>query len=267
MNQQELKQALSFVGDLAVRVGDFLLTNQHKISVLNYKDKQDVLTNIDLEAEQIILEALEKKYPTHSIFSEEKGLVDKNSEYKWVIDPLDGTKHYIRQIPIYNTAIALTHNDEVVLGVSYRPVEDQMYAAIKNGGFFFNEKKCHVSENEDLKKSFIFLNFPNCEMEKQAFDKSMKQVASITWNCYRVRPFIDSFMGMGYVARGAFDGFAVFFQEHLWDVLPAILFVKEAGGKVTDFDGKPVDTIDIPHGMLATNGKVHEKILELLKNV
>ena len=100
-----LQKALDFSKKLVLKTGKILLDKQRTVKIKNYKDRQDIVTNIDLLAEKTIIEAIEEKYPTHNIFSEEKGLIDKKSQYTWIIDPLDGTKEYLRKIPNFNTTV------------------------------------------------------------------------------------------------------------------------------------------------------------------
>lgn len=266
MNQKELTRTLEFAEDLARKVGQFLLENQSKVSVVKYKDKEDILTNIDLAAEKMIIDAIKERFPNQAILSEEKGDNQIDSDYKWIIDPLDGTKHYFRQIPVFNTTLALLYKGEIVLGVSYRPVEKQLYSAIKNNGFFYNHQKISVSSNPDIKKSFLFLGIPNAhKLTPKKYQLRMKQFSDLNQNCYRIRCMADSFMGMGYVARGVFDGFVdLYGEEKPWDVLAGFLFVTEAGGKVTDFYGHKINHSDFSQGIVASNNQIHDQLLRLL---
>ncbi|OGB79811.1 hypothetical protein A2011_01840 [candidate division CPR3 bacterium GWE2_35_7] len=266
MTTSELKKTLSFTENLAQKVGEYLLDNQKKVTVLNYKNRQDILTNIDVGAEKIIIEAIEKKFPNHSIYSEEKGHIDKDSDYQWVLDPLDGTKYYVRDLPIYNTAINLLYRGKSILAVSYRPVEKQLYSAIKKGGFYYNGNRYTVSQTEDIYKSFLFVGLPNSQLEKNDYERKMEQFKKVNWASYRVRCLADSMLGMGATARGAFDAFVdLYGKEKIWDVIAGILFVTEAGGVVTDLNGDQIQNNDTSKGILATNGKIHNELLSLLK--
>ena len=265
ISNSDKKQILEFTEELSQKVGQYLLDNQKEVTILNYKNRQDILTNIDIAAEKIIIEAIERQFPSHSIYSEEKGHIDKSSDYQWVLDPLDGTKYYIRDLPIYNTAINLLYKNAPVLSVSYRPVEKQLYSAIKGGGFYYNGEKYTVSTTEDVNNAFLFIGLPNSQLEQADYDQKMAQFKKINWACYRARCLADSMLGMGATARGAFDGFIdLYGKEKIWDVLAGTLFVSEAGGKVTDLSGKTIVNNDFSKGILAANEKMHRRLLEIL---
>jgi myo-inositol-1(or 4)-monophosphatase len=116
------KSFLNVAIEAATEVGEILLKDFNKTKILKYKDRQDIVTNVDIKAETLIIKKIKENFPDHNIFSEEKGRENLNSKYTWVIDPLDGTKHYLRKTPIFCTSIALQKDGEVILGVVYAPM-------------------------------------------------------------------------------------------------------------------------------------------------
>jgi len=259
-----LKSAQKFAEGLAKKAGKFLMENQDKIKIIQYKDRQDICTNIDLAVEKIVLDAIQKKYPSHNIFSEEKGLINKKSPYTWIVDPLDGTKEYLRKIPSINTTLSLWENKEILLGVVYLPIEKELYSAAKNRGAFLNNKKISVSKENKLANSILYSYLPNYKLSIQKFKVLWNNLGKLIRKSYRLRGAFQSVTSLCWVAAGKCEGFTTY-QQKLWDVAAGILMVQEAGGKITDTKGDPVKIKNNEvESIIALNAKIHNQILKTI---
>ncbi|MCX6764518.1 MAG: inositol monophosphatase family protein [Candidatus Nealsonbacteria bacterium] len=249
--------------EAAKEAGKMLMKNFNKATVIKYKDRQDVLTDADLRAEKIIINKIKSNFPDHNIISEEKGEENLKSEYTWIIDPLDGTKHYIRKIPIFCVSIALQKKEEIIVGVVFFPAMNNLFYAEKGKGAFLNDKKIHVSRIKNLANSFIYTELPNYKLSKKAFSRNHKKLEKLFKKTYRVRAWGSGPLGLCYVASGGFESYiALNDGAKLWDIAAGAIIVKEAGGKVTNINGNKFIKKTIH--LIASNDKVHDKLLKLL---
>ena len=214
----------------------------------------DLVTEIDEKSESIILGKINSLYPDHAILSEETGRHDKDSDYLWVVDPLDGTNNYAQGIPIFVISIALQYNGENVLGLIYAPYLDEMFYATKGGGAYFNEKKLSISNKTELNQCVVATGFPYdkniCELN------NTKYVSNILPELRGLRRMGAAAFDLAYVAAALIDGYWEM-NLNLWDVAAGILLVEEAGGKVTHFrDDRKISII-----------AANEIISEKLKNI
>lgn len=265
----DLLKTKDFVEKLVKEAGKFLLENQNKVQIKKYKDRQDICTNIDLAVEKMVIEALEKKYPTHNILSEEKGLIDKKGEFTWVIDPLDGTKEYIRGFPIFNVNISLEANRKTLLGTVFLPKTNDIFSAVGRLGAFKNGCKTAVSQEAKLENSFIYTHLPDYKMPEKFFKKTWIKLGAILRLCYRLRSFQADILSLCWLANGGLEGFILLppTSARWWDLATGILMVEEAGGKVTDQKGKPLRLKDGKvESIVASNGRIHGQILKILNN-
>lgn len=270
MNDLDCKKTLAFAKKLSIEAGNLILNKRNKYEIsVHKKDFLDVATNVDLAAEKLIISKLKKYYPKFNILSEEKGFINNNSPYTWIIDPLDGTKEFMRNIPTYSVNITLEKNFEIILGVVYYPNYKQMFSALKNNGSYINNHKTAISKKLLLKESFIYTHLPDKRMEKLGFFSSWNFLGKIAYNSYRLRGIGDDMLSLAYVAGGHIEGY-VLLKYHddwgpkWWDLANGILMVEEAGGIVTDFNGNKIKNRDISHGIIATNGKIHQELLSLV---
>ncbi|MFC1711577.1 inositol monophosphatase family protein [Patescibacteria group bacterium] len=261
----DLKKVKKFSEQLAFKVGNYLVTSQNKVKIKAYKDRQDIVTNVDLEAEKRIIKAISKNYPQHNIQSEEIGFIDNKSLYTWVIDPLDGTKEYARGLATFNLNISLETAAKTILGLVYVPKTKEMFSAIDKFQAWENNMKINVSQTKKLKDSFIYCHLPSYKMEKKKAKLTWQKLAKISKKCYRLRSFQADVLSACWVAKGAVDGYILFSQmEKWWDIAAGILIVQEAGGMVTTLTGKPFKKSLLKKGMLVTNGKIHQQLLNLI---
>jgi myo-inositol-1(or 4)-monophosphatase len=231
--------------------GTFKISNKEGIN--------NLVTEADHAAEKAIIEVIRHTYPDHFILSEETGEIKTDSEYKWIIDPIDGTVNFANGIPICCVSIGVEKDGEMISGVVYAPLLNELFFAQKGLGATLNDKRIHISEKTELASSCLVTGFPYSYPDGengplQVFEKLIRKGIP-------VRRLGSAAIDLCWVAAGRFDGF----YEHklqAWDSAAGFLIVKEAGGQVTDFDGNPYSVYQ-PH-ILATNGKIHEDLRAVL---
>jgi|TARA_B110001452_G_scaffold170839_1_gene142993 myo-inositol-1(or 4)-monophosphatase len=209
------------------------------------KGPSDFVTNADLKAEKIIIEELLKAKKNYSIISEESGIQNnKDRDNVWIIDPIDGTSNFLHGVPHFSISIALKSNNEIIAGLIYDPIKDEMFYAEKNNGAYFNNQRIRVSQ----KKNVASCLFATGGQIKTEIDLITRKTGSAA-------------LDMAYVAAGRFDGY---FQNNLnlWDIAAGIIIVKEAGGTVNQISLSKNDNIKI----IASSTAINEKILDKLKN-
>lgn len=239
------------------------------------KDKAtgyDVLTTADAAAEKIILDAVKLNFPDHSIFSEESGSNSLENDHKWFIDPLDGSKHVVRGLPYFCINLAVSYKDEIVLGITYIPLLDQLFEAKKGHGAYLNGQKIHVSDRYAFEQIIVNAEFPSRNFKvdwgASEYSKAFSQFEKLIKNVFRVRMIGSGPIGLAYTAMGGFDSYVRFQPYSIEDVAAGYLLVKEAGGQITDFDGNEVDILSHNKGLFAAgNSVVTDKIVEFLKDV
>jgi len=222
---------------------------------VSIKGPGDFVTSSDKKVEKIIIEELEKARPSYSILSEEIGEVNKDKEFKWIIDPIDGTSNFLHGIPHFAISIGLEHNKEIISGIIYDPIKDEMFAAEKGNGAYVNNQRIRVSSRSNLKDCIIFTGGPRAnDKSKDLIFEEYKKI-SLKVNT-AIRKLGSAALDMAYVASGRCDGFL---QRNLnyWDIAAGIILVKEAGGYVTDFNGK--DEYIKNKSILAANSKIIKK--------
>jgi myo-inositol-1(or 4)-monophosphatase len=220
----------------------------------------NLVTEIDKKSEEIIINFVNKEFPGHAVLAEESGGQKTSSEYLWVIDPIDGTTNFAHGLPIFAVSIGVQKNNETICGVVYDVMNNIVYSSEKGSGSFSNNKKLHVSTNDDLAKSVLVTGFPYNVSENP--DYAIERFNAFVKTSRAVRRLGSASLDMCYVASGVFDGFWEVYL-HPWDVCAAKLIVEEAGGIVTDFAGNKIDIY--AYQFLADNKFVHEKMIEVLK--
>lgn len=228
--------------------GSFTISNKEGIN--------NLVTEADHASEKAIIEVIRQQYPDHHILTEEQGEFKTTSEFKWIIDPIDGTVNFSHGVPLCCVSIAVEKAGEIVLGAVYNPVMNEMYFAEKDKGSSLNEKPIRVSIQKEVEKSLLVTGFPYTYLDMpngplQVFERFIRRGIP-------VRRLGSAAIDLCWVAAGRFDGF----YEHrlqAWDSAAGFLMVTEAGGKVTDFEGNDFSPYQ-PH-LLATNGHIHEEML------
>jgi len=230
---------------------------------LTFKNKErlgDIVTQADTTSEEIILTELRKHFPTHNFISEEIGKINNHSEYTWLIDPIDGTTPYSSGMPTFAISIGLVKEGQPILGVVNLPALDSLFWAEREKGAFLNGKKIKVSNKNELIKCVVGLDVPYVGVRREAIERLLLPLAD------KVRyPTMLGCASVGgvYVAKGVLD--AYIHSAHPWDYAAAFLIVTEAGGKVTDYNGKPIDWSKDWIDFFASNGLIHDEIISLIK--
>ncbi|MAJ23098.1 MAG: inositol monophosphatase [Candidatus Pelagibacter sp. TMED64] len=229
---------------------------------VSLKGPGDFVTTSDKKVEEILIDELSKARPNYQILSEESGAIEKKeSEFKWVIDPIDGTFNFLHGVPHFCISVALEKNKEIIAGVIYDPIKDELFAAEKGEGSYLNNYRMRVSGRNKLENSLIFTGFPKFNsLEKDKTLKEFSMINEIT--LCPIRILGSAALDMAYVAAGRCDGY---WQRNLnyWDYAAGIILVKEAGGFVTDFEGG--ENFIANRAILATNSKIGSEIIKVLK--
>ncbi len=231
---------------------EFTITNKEGIN--------NPVTEADLASEKAIFEIIRNSYPNHFILSEETGEVAQDSDYKWIIDPIDGTINFSKGIPINCVSIGIEYKGQMLMGAVYNPHMNELFFAEKGKGATLNDKPIQVSNQSKTINAclvtgfpYTYINMPNGPLE--VFERFIRKGVP-------VRRLGSAAIDLCWVACGRFDGF----YEHklqAWDSAAGFLIVEEAGGKVTDFDGN--DYSPYQHRILSTNGLIHDEMLEVIR--
>ncbi|MFP4548862.1 MAG: inositol monophosphatase family protein [Fidelibacterota bacterium] len=236
---------------------EFIRNNAADFGDKKFKGRVDMVTDIDLGAEKIILNKIRQHFPGHSIVTEESDNKDTFSDYRWIIDPLDGTTNFVHSFPFVAVSIGLEYNGEMVMGIVYNPFMREYFFAEKEKGAFLNDKPIHVSGNETLKASLLSTGFPYDLSDH--FERNMQLFSKIYRKTQGIRRAGSAALDLCYVACGRFDGFWEY-DLNPWDVAAGSLIVSEAGGKLTNFTGGKLDIYS--DEIMATNGLIHRELLE-----
>ena len=254
---------LDFAIETAREAGRVLAERFGRASLeVTHKGDIDLVTESDLAAERLIIERIRSYYPRHAILAEESGTATHEgageSAYKWIIDPLDGTTNYAHGYPCYCVSVALEHAGEIVLGVVHDPTRDETFAAERGGGATLNGRTIRVSEIDDLNRAMLCTGFPYDVRGRNQF---ARHFSNFIMHAQAVRRDGAAALDLAYVACGRFDGF---WEEGLrpWDVAAGTIIVREAGGRVTHYDGTPFDVYTPP--IIASNGLVHEAMMGVI---
>ena len=233
-----------------------------KIEISN-KSEIDLVTESDLASERLIIDRIKTYYPRHSILAEESGASnpsgsENQNDWRWIIDPLDGTTNYAHGYPCFCVSIALEHNGRMEIGVVYDPIRDEMFAAERGQGASLNGRRINVSQTRKLESALLCTGFPYDVRQRNEF---ARHFASFIMHAQGVRRDGAAALDLAYVAAGRFDGF---WEEGLkpWDVAAGALIIEEAGGRISNYRGEPLDIHNPP--VVASNGLIHDQMRELL---
>ncbi len=244
----------------AQEAGHYLLEHRGNVRHIDTKSSAiDLVTEIDKESERRIIEIIRSNYPTHSIIAEEGGAQPTDSEYRWIIDPLDGTLNFTHGFPIFCVSIGLEYKGKLIGGVVYDPNTHELYSAERGSGAFLNGTRIRVSETDTMINGLLITGFPynihnNPDQTIERFTDFLKEVQA-------VRRLGSAAIDLCYIAAGRGDGF---WESNLkpWDMAAGIVLVEEAGGTVTGFRGEPITPFD--NWIVASNGRLHRGMLEII---
>lgn len=231
-----------------------------KQKIYDKGESSNFATQADLDAENIIIKNILKNFPDHNIISEEKGEIKNLSDYTWVIDPLDGTISFAADMPFFVVSIGLLYKYEPILGVVYWVTQKKLYFAQKGKGAYMNDQKLSVSKVDKLENAVMGIDFSHLNSRKTKFDKYIAPIIYKTRYPYSLA--CDALV-LALVAEGSLDGFPTL--ANVWDFAGGVILVEEAGGKVTDPEGNPLSWSRKRLDIVASNGLIHDEILEALK--
>ncbi len=254
-----MEEILSITENIAKEAGKILLKYFYNEKDIKLKSISNLVTNADKLSEEKIIELINKNFPTHSILSEEKGDIKKESPYQWIIDPLDGTTNYAHNNPYFSVSIALKKENSIILGVVYDPIRDELFSAIKGKGAFLNGKRIRVSQVKEIRDSLLAFGLP---YELTLNEKNFISFINLSRRSHGVRRIGSAALELAYVSCGRLDGYWCK-KLNIWDFSAGVLLVEEGGGKVTDFDNNIVSLKE--SSIVASNSLIHDKLLEVLK--
>jgi myo-inositol-1(or 4)-monophosphatase len=225
------------------------------------KGEHDLVTVADRASEKLIVDRLQKEYPTHHIMAEEGGETVGSSEYRWYVDPLDGTTNFAHGFPVYNVTLALEHKGELIAGVIADPSRSEVFSVERGSGSYLNGERIHVSKAGRLNVALAGTGFPSRKRHRNINVHFFHQVSMMT---HGVRRAGAAALDLAYIACGRLDMFWEF-SLNPWDIAAGVLLIREAGGTCTDMHGGVLE-LSGKH-ILADNTLLHEETLELFKEV
>jgi myo-inositol-1(or 4)-monophosphatase len=247
---------LAEVEPIAREAGALLLGYLAKHVTIEYKGDVDLVTEADRASEKFIVERLQARWPEHGIVGEEGTRSEADAEYRWYVDPLDGTTNFAHGYPVFCVSIALVRRDgQLEVGVLYDPTRDETFSAERGSGATLNGNKLQVSKTTRLAESILGTGFPSHKRHK---NPNIHFYHQLTLRSHGVRRAGSAALDLANVASGRYDGYWEF-NLNPWDTAAGVLLVQEAGGTVTRFDGTPfrLDSREV----LASNGLIHEELI------
>ncbi len=232
----DLQELCLQVTELSKSVGAFIKNEAENFdrSKIEHKGPSDLVSYVDKEAEKKLVKGLSEILPEAGFITEESTVAREDKEYKWVIDPLDGTTNFLHQMPVFSISIALMHKNMVIIGVVYEINRNECFYAWKNGKAWLNGKQITVSPINNLQESLIASGFPYSQEGKSA--RHFTILRELQDRTHGIRRLGSAAVDLSYVACGRFEAYYEF-NLHIWDVAAGILIVQEAGGTLRDFDG------------------------------
>ena len=229
-------------------------------SQIETKERFDFVTDVDRESESSIVSDISAHFPDHSILAEEAASVSKKNPYRWIIDPLDGTNNYVHSFPCFSISIALEYHSDLILGVIYDPLRDELFHAEKGAGAFLNGESVSVSDERDLSRCLFATGFPF--KNKDLLQPYLDTFTAVFQRVSGIRRAGSAALDMAYVACGRVDCFWEI-KLSTWDIAAGTLILKEAGGKLSDVAGG--NNYLSSGNVVATNGHIHDDVLKITK--
>jgi myo-inositol-1(or 4)-monophosphatase len=260
-----LDEFLEFAINIGRKAGKLLMDfyNSREDLNISYKEDNSILTRADIASEKLIVEAIKKKFPSHSILAEEGDKLDMDSEYTWCIDPLDGTTNFSIHYPFFCVSIALFKKSEPIIGVIYFPSQDELYHAKKGGGSYLNERLIKVSSESAFNRAIVAFSNSRREQDIKLISKIFLELRLLK---QKLRHFGSAALELAYTACGRISGF-LSIGTNIWDIAAGMILIKEAGGKITTLSGKEYTLEDEGKIIIATNELIHENLLVFLNKI
>lgn len=241
--------------EIAREAGALLMTYFERRIGFEYKGDVDLVTEADRAAEKMIVERLQGTWPDHDIVGEEGTRTEKSSDFRWFVDPLDGTTNFAHGYPVFCVSMGLEHKGNLIAGVLYDPTRDELFTAEKGHGAQLNGKRISVSTTKTLSESILATGFPSHKRHK---NPNIHFYHQITLRSHGIRRAGSAALDLANVAAGRYDGFWEF-NLNPWDTSAGVLIVLEAGGTVTRFDGSPWRIAS--DETLASNTILHQELM------
>lgn len=252
---------ISPMQEMAREAGSLIMGHFRQHVKIEYKGAVDLVTIADRTSEALILQRIRKQFPTHDVMGEEGTRIESGSEYKWYIDPLDGTTNFAHGYPVFCVSLAVERSGQRVAGVIYDPTRDEMFSAELGGGSRLNGAVIRVSSMSNLGECLLGTGFPS---QKRHKNPNIFFYHQLTLRTHGVRRAGSAALDLCNVASGRYEGFWEF-NLNPWDTAAGVLIVEEAGGRVTDFSGGPFQIAS--HETLASNGLVHQALLHEFQEI
>lgn len=253
------------MSSIAREAGALVMEYFHQGLKIEYKGEADLVTAADRASEKLIRQRVSQHFPGHDVLGEEQGLSDTGSEYRWYVDPLDGTTNFAHGYPVFCVSLAIEHRTSAegtrVAAVVYDPTRNELFSAERGKGAHLNGSPIHVSQAAQLKECLVATGFPS---QKRHKNPNIHFYHQITLRTHGVRRAGSAALDLCNVACGRFDGFWEF-NLNPWDTAAGVLIIEEAGGKVTRFDGSPFQ-ID-SRETLGSNGLVHDVLVREFQEI
>ena len=255
-----MEKTLEFAIHCALESGKIQREFYEKKIDIHHKGEINLVTEVDIACQKKIIELIDQHFPDDYVIAEEKTNVFDGTRNRWIVDPLDGTTNYAHGYPFFCTSIAYEVQGEVVLGVVYNPIFDELFVARKNGGAYLNGEQMRVSAIGELKQSLLSTGFPYDLATSSR--NNINHWLNFLHQAQAVRRDGSAALNLSYVARGRFEGHWEL-KLNPWDMAAGVLLVTEAGGTVTNFDGGPFTIFS--DEILASNGMIHQAMVDVLK--
>ena len=260
---EDLKAYLDVAESLARKAGELCLRLQGELGDVKYKSQKDVVTIADVGSEKLIVEGLREAFPTHSIRTEEAGVLEgSDPDYRWIIDPVDGTVNFSRGIPLWGISIALHYKGAPLVAVVNLPKLGELYSASLGGGTRMNGNPVHVSAESNPVHSIVSNGDFNVGNPVEINARNSRNFAREAETFERVKCLGSAVVESSFVACGRIDGF-VMTMSYPWDIAAGALLVTEAGGKATHIDGSPMRFEDSEQ-VLFSNGLIHDTLVQVV---
>jgi myo-inositol-1(or 4)-monophosphatase len=255
-------QYLETAVEIAREAGALLANYFERRVAFESKGEFDLVTEADRASEKLVVERLRTYFPSHNIVAEEGGGHNSSSEYRWFVDPLDGTTNFAHSFPVFNVTLGLERAGELIAGVVYDPMRQETFTAERGAGAYLNNRRIHVSAARRITESLASTGFPS---RKRHHNINIHFYYQLAMASHGVRRTGSAAIDLAYVACGRLDFFWEFGLKP-WDMAAGALLVQEAGGRVTDMQGAAHSVTASDH-ILADNGALHEEVLEAFKAI
>ena len=261
-SQCDMSELFHIACEAAHHAGTILKNQYGKQKEILYKSRIDLVTDVDIKSEKAILTLIKSRYPGHDIITEESNPELQDSDFRWIIDPLDGTVNYAHNYPFIAVSIALEINGVTEIGIVYNPIMDEFFTAQKGNGAFLNNRPLSVSETDELGKSFLATGFPY-DIRENPYN-NLAHFNHLIKRAQALRRDGSAALNLCHTAMGRFDGYWELTIAP-WDIAAGALITQEAGGTVTNLRGEPLSIYD--RQIVATNGKIHTQLVKEIQQV